>query len=79
MAEVHPEEDSKGGGPTPVKCAQCGKILGEKPYMMTINIQNTQTGFSGIISAPMCDIKCAEKYKDMVVSMMMNGKLGTGS
>lgn len=77
MGEVHPEEDSKGRGPTPVKCSQCGKDLTRKtPFMLTANLADINSGFTGILQLQVCDIKCAEAYMEQVKGIIMGTRMG---
>jgi len=64
-----------------MKCQECGKALGDEPFMLTVGLLNADANFQRSIQVPVCDEDCARRYmlkvKDTL--MMSNLKVCEGS
>jgi len=58
-----------------MKCEMCGKVLGKEPFMVSVNLLNTDESFQKTIEAPVCDEKCAKRYMLKVRSTLIMGNL----
>jgi hypothetical protein len=58
-----------------MKCEMCGNVLGKEPFMVSVNLLNTEIDFQKTIEAPVCDEVCAKKYMLKVRSTLIVGNL----
>ena len=58
-----------------MKCEACGKVLGKDPFMVSVNLLNTEVEFQKTIEAPVCDEACAKRFMLTVRRTLIVGNL----
>ena len=61
-----------------MKCQECGKVLGDNPFIVTVGLLNTDAQFQQNIQVPVCDEECARKYMFRVKDILLMAKLVVG-